>query len=90
MKCSAENCSDDYIGKSARLIIERVKDHGARDTKLHILKHTSEKEHVELTKEDFKIIGSHFNNDRLKRKIVEALLIKQGRLSLNVQDNRLS
>ena len=90
MKCSAENCSDDYIGKSARLIIERVKDHGGRDTKLHILKHTSEKEHVELTKEDFKIIGSHFNNDRLKRKIAEALLIKQGCLSLNVQDNRLS
>ena len=28
VKCSTENCSDDYIGESARRIIERVKDHG--------------------------------------------------------------
>ena len=76
LKRSAENCLDDYIGESARRIIERVKDHGGRDTKSHVLKHSSEKEHVEVTQEDFKIIGSHFKNNRLKRKIAEALLIK--------------
>ena len=76
MKCSAENCLDDYTGESARRIIERVKDHGGSDTKSHVLKHSSEKEHVEGTLEDFKIIGSHFKNNRLKRKIAEALLIK--------------
>ena len=86
VKCSAENCSDDYIGESARRIIERVKDHGGRDTKSHVLKHSSEKEHVEVTQEDFKIIGSNFKNNRLKRKIAEALLIKQKRPSLNAQD----
>ena len=86
VKCSAENCSDDYIGESARRIIERVKDHGGRDTKSHVLKHSSEKEHVEVTQEEFKIIGSNFKNNRLKRKIAEALLIKQKRPSLNVQD----
>ena len=86
MKCSAENCLDDYTGESARRIIERVKDHGGRDTKSHVLKDSSEKEHVEVTQEDFKIIGSHFKNNRFKRKIAEALLIKQERPSLNVQD----
>ena len=86
MKCSAENCSDDCIGESARRIIERVKDHGGSDTKSHILKHSSEKEQVEVTQEDFTIIGSNFKNNRLKRKIAEALLIKQKRPSLNVQD----
>ena len=30
VKCSAENCLDDYMGESARHIIERVKDHGGR------------------------------------------------------------
>ena len=30
-----ENCLDDYIGESARCIIERIKDHGGRDTKSH-------------------------------------------------------
>ena len=53
VKCSAENCSDDYIGESARRVIERVKDHGGRDTKSQALKHSSEKEHVEVTQEDF-------------------------------------
>ena len=69
MRCSAENCSDDYIGESARRIIERVKDHGGRDTKSHVLKHSREKEHVEVIQQDFKIIGSNFKNNRLKRKI---------------------
>ena len=39
VKNSAENFPDDYVGKSARRIIERVKDHGGRDTKSHVLKH---------------------------------------------------
>ena len=86
MKCSTENCLDDCIGKSTRLIIERVKDHGGRDTKSHILKHSSEKEQVEVAQEDFQIISSHFQNNRLKSKIAEALLIKQELPSLNVQD----
>ena len=86
VKCLAENCSDDYIGESARHVIERVKDHGGRDTKSHVLKHSSGKEHVEVTKEDFTIISSNFKNNILKRKIAEALLIKQKRPSLNVQD----
>ena len=77
MKCPAENISDDYIGESARGIIERVKNDGGRDTKSHVLKHSSEKENVEVTQEVFKIIGSHFKNNRLKKKIAEALLIKQ-------------
>ena len=86
MKCSAENCSNDYIGESVRHLIEIVKDHSGRDTKSHVSKHSSEKEHVEVTQEDFKIISSHFKNNRLKRKIAEALLIKQERPTLNVQD----
>ena len=75
LKRSAENCLDDYIGESARRIIERVKDHGGRNTesKSHVLKHNSEKEHVEVTKENFKIIGSHFKNNRFKRKIAEII-----------------
>ena len=86
VKCSAEICLDDYIGESARRIIERVKGHTGRDTNSHVLKHSSKKEHAEVTREDFKIISSHFKNNRFKRTIAEALLIKQERPSLNVQD----
>ena len=38
VKCSTENCPDDYIGEPARCIIERVKDHSGKDTRSHVLK----------------------------------------------------
>ena len=86
MKCSAENCLDDHIRESAKSIIKRVRDNGGRNTRSHVLRDSSEKEHAEDTQEDFEIIGSHFKNSRLKRKIAETLLIKQERPSLDVQD----
>ena len=79
MKFSAENCLD-YIGESARRVIERVNDHGGRDTKSHVLKHSSEKEHVKVTSDKFKIIGTHFKSNKRKRKIAETLLIKRAPL----------
>ena len=36
-------------------IIERVKDHGVRDTKSHVLKHSSEKEHVGVHRKTLKL-----------------------------------
>ena len=91
VKCTAENCPDSYTRESARHVIERVKDHGGKNTEAHVLKHSIEKEHAEVTQKDFKIIGSHFKNNgqkknKNKRKIAEALLIKQEFPSLNVQD----
>ena len=80
MKCSAENCSDDYIGESARRIIERIKDHGEGVTKSPVLKHSSDKEHVEVTQKDFKVIGSYFTNNSFKGRS----LIKQESSTLNV------
>lgn len=74
------------MGELAKRVIKRVKDHGGRDTKSHVLKHNIQNEDVEVTLKDFKIIGSHFNNSRLKRKIAEELLINQERPILNDQD----
>ena len=54
-----------------------------------MFKHSIEKEHTEVTQSDFKIIGSHFNNSRHKRKIAEALLIKEKHPSLNVQEQSI-
>ena len=66
-----------------------MKGHGGRDTKAHVLKHNIEDEHVEVTQKDFKIIGNHFNNNILKGKIAEVLLIKQESSSSNVQDQSI-
>ena len=38
MKCSVENGLYDYIREKARRIIERNKDYGRGDTKLHVSK----------------------------------------------------
>ena len=86
VKCFAENCPYNYIGKSAKRIIGRVKDHGGKGTKSHVLKHSSENKHVEAIQKNFKIIGSHFKNNRLKRKIAKTLLIEQELPTLNIQD----
>ena len=39
---------------------------------------------------EFKILGKGFNNNRVKRKISEALLIKQYQPNLNTQENSIS
>ena len=44
-----QKTSDNYFGELAWHIIERIKDYGGRDTKSHVLKHSTEKEHVEVT-----------------------------------------
>lgn len=49
MKCSVENGLYDYIREKARRIIERNKDYGRGDTKLHVLRHSIIKEQAEIT-----------------------------------------
>ena len=53
--------------------IERVKDHNGRDKSSHMLRHSIEKNHTEVTVNDFKVIGRNYRNNVRKRK---ALLIK--------------
>ena len=41
-KCSRENCVDDWFGKTARRINEKIVDHTVRDTNSHLLKYSIE------------------------------------------------
>ena len=61
-----ENCSDDYIEESARRIIESVKDNGGGDAKSHVLKHSSEKEQVEVTRKTLKLSAVILKTTNLK------------------------
>ena len=89
VKCPTENCKEDYVGEVARRLGERIIDHAGRDTKSHMFKHGITQQHKEVTKSDFEIIGNHFSNNWYKRKIAEALLIKEKRPSLNVQEQSI-
>ena len=73
--CPEDNCSENYIGESGCRISERIIDHNCRDQKSHIFKHSSAK------------CRQHFHS--FKRKISEALLIKQIKPSPNVQENSI-
>ena len=75
--CPNETCRENYIGESGPRISERVKDHNGRDLKSHILRHSVESGHANVSCEDFKIIAKNFNDNSWKRKIAESLLIKQ-------------
>ena len=66
VKFSSENCSDDYIEESARRIIESVKDNGGGDAKSHVLKHSSEKEQVEVTRKTLKLSAVILKTTNLK------------------------
>ena len=63
--CPEDNCSENYIGKSERLISKRIIDHNDRDQKSHIFKHSSEKCRQNFHTNSFKIIGNEFKNNKL-------------------------
>ena len=58
--CPNEKCRKNYIGESGRRISERIKDHNGRDLKTHILRHSVESGHANVSYEDFKIIAKNF------------------------------
>ena len=63
-KCPEPTCIDDYVGESARRIIERLKDHNGRDHISHVFKHSIEKSHKNVNTIDFKIVHKNFRNNK--------------------------
>ena len=83
VKCP--DCDHMYIGECGRRIHERFKDHAGKDKNSHVFKHTLNSGHSEITMNDVKIINKNFKN-YYKRKISEAIYIKQRKPFLNIQD----
>ena len=88
VKCPEETCTDDYIGGSGRRVMKRVKDHNGRAKSSLMLRPSLENKYTEVTVNDFKVIEHNFKKNVRKRKAMEALLIKQFRISktLNVPE----
>ena len=61
--CPNETCRKNCIGEEGRRISERIKNHNSRDLRSHILKHSVEFEHANVSYEDFRIIAKIFNNN---------------------------
>ena len=79
----------DYVGESARQITERIKDHNGRDHTLQVWNYSIEKSLKNFSIIDFKIIDENFHKNKRKRKIAEALWIKDLRPTLNTQEKSI-
>lgn len=66
--CTEKSWEGNYIAPLGRRLVERVKDHGGGDNKLHIFKNSIKKIHTEVELINFKMIGQNYNSKQ-KRKI---------------------
>ena len=71
-------CNVSYRGESGRRLEERLMDHPGRDKNSHVLKHSLDKGHKEVTMDNVTIISKNY----YKRKV-----IKIKKAILNTQDN---
>ena len=86
-ECPENDCMENYVGEIERSLQERVDEHGGKDNKSHVLKHTYVSGHKGVSINDFKVPKNGFKNHKMKRKISEALLIKKIKPTLNKQEN---
>ena len=73
-----------------RRLHERICDHSGKDSKSYLLKHSLENNYKPVSFEDFPILRNGHTNSKFKRKISEALFIKELPLSLNTQETSVS
>ena len=70
-------CQEEYIGEIGRSLQERICDHSGKESKSHVLKHSLENNHKQMSFEDFHILRYGYITSKFKRKISEALFIKE-------------
>ena len=87
-KCPNDQCKEDYVEESDRRIGERIIDHNKREKNSHLLKHSHDAGHNHVWYKDFKVLCTNYRFT-FKRKISEALFIKQLKLSLNVKEKSI-
>ena len=87
--CPENRCPNNYVGETARRISERVLYHTGKDINSHLYKHSIETGHQALEISDYRIIGNRYGNNWNKRKIAEALLIKELKPTLNKKDKSI-
>ena len=80
--CKNKKCEESYIGETARRRIVRTGEHGGKDKNSWIFKHSSAKKHPKAKDEDFEILGTNYG-DRRKRKLAEAMFIRDLKPTLN-------
>ena len=83
--CKNKKCKrGDYIGETARRKVIRTAEHGGKDKDSWIYKHSSTTKHPCAKDEDFEVLATNYP-DRRRRKLAEAMFIRDLKPSLNKQ-----
>ena len=83
--CKNKKCKHgDYIGETARRKVIRTEEHGGKDKQSWIYKHSSTTKHPRAKDEDFEILATNYP-DRRRRKLADAMYIRDMKPSLNQQ-----
>ena len=77
------------IGRRRRLQ-DRVNDHSGKDSKSNILRHPYQDNHKDVSRNNLQILENGFKKMKFKRKLFEALYIKELRPSLNMQETSVT
>ena len=88
--CPDANCNEEYNGKTVRWLIERVYEHSGKDVNSHVFKHSIETDHPIVTIDDFRVLKTGYRQKKFRRKLFEALFIKQNKPVLNKQEASVS
>ena len=83
-QCPNKKCKSEYTGQTRCRLGKRVIQHNRTDKNSHLLKHAKTTRHRRVWLNDFKIIGQGYQSN-FKRRISEALFIKNSKPDLNVQ-----
>ena len=89
VKYPDQSCNQDCLGETGHRIIESTADHSGKDKHSHLFKHAGNENHKHIDLDNIKVIYSGYYNSRFKRKISEALYIKQFKPMLNIQEQSI-
>ena len=81
-----KKCKDDYVGETGRRKAKRTGEHAGTDKQSEILKHTQKTKHPQAKEEGFEILATNYPN-RTKRKLAEAMFIRDLKPTLNRQED---
>ena len=84
--CPDANCNEEYNCETGRRLIERVHEHSGKDVRSHVFKHSIDTDHSIVTIHDFRVFKTRYRQKKFRRKLSEALLIKQNKPALNKQE----
>ena len=84
--CPDCNCNEGYNGDTGRRLIVTVHEHSGKDVNSHVFKHSIEANHPTVTIADFRVLKMGYRQKEFRRKLCDALFIKQNKPALNKQE----